>query len=192
MNKQEIFDKIYSNNHQLKNLNYITESYQSEIFASKKSAFPNISLGLDYIVTDKNTDFPNLADNGKDAIIFPKIGFNIPLFNSKYSAKIKQSKFQKMSSENKLIAKINELESLFESVYKDYKDASRKQILYLNQLNLTNNAVQILRSQYETGSAEFEELLEMERKILKYALSLEKSNKEKHISIALIDYLMGK
>jgi len=97
-----------------------------------------------------------------------------------------------MSSENKQIAETNEIESLFESVYKDYKDATRKQILYLNQLNLTNNAVQILQSQYETGSAEFEELLEMERKILKYALSLEKSKKDKNTAIAMINYLMGK
>jgi len=86
VSKQEIIEDIRSNNHQLKNLNYISESYQSEISVSKKSAFPNISFGIDYIVTDKNTGIPNLADNGKDAIIFPKIGFNIPLFDSKYSS----------------------------------------------------------------------------------------------------------
>ena len=191
LSKQEFLTQIHSSNHRLKNIDYITESYQSEISAAKKSAFPNISLGIDYIITDKNTDIPNLAKNGKDAIIFPKIGINIPLFSSKYSAKTKQSEYRKISSDNKKIAKANELESLFESIYKDYKDAQRKQILFKNQLKLTNNAVQILKSQYETGNSDFEELLNMERKILLYSLALEKSRKDKHTSIALINYLMG-
>lgn len=191
LSKQDIYERIRSNNHQIKNIDYITESYQSKISASKKSAFPNISLGIDYIVTDKNTDFPNLAANGKDAIIFPKIGFNIPIFSSKYSSKIKESEYQKISSENKRTAKINDMESFFETVYKDYKDSQRRQKLYLNQLNLTKNAIQILRSKYEIGNADFEELLKMERKVLLYSLSLEKSKKDGHTSIALINYLMG-
>jgi outer membrane protein, heavy metal efflux system len=192
ISKQEIIMHIRSNNHQLKNLNYITESYQNEIYVSKISAFPNITFGIDYIVTDKNTGIPNLADNGKDAIIIPKIGFNIPLFSSKYSSKTKQMEFQKISSDNKQIDKMNEIESVFESVYKDYINANRRQILFKNQLKLTDNAMQILRSQYETGSADFEDLLNIERKILVYSLSLEKSRKDENTAVAMIKYLMGK
>jgi len=192
LSKQDIIAQIHSNNHRLKYINYITESYQNEISVSKKSAFPNISFGVDYIVTDKNTGILNLAYNGKDAIIFPKIGFNIPLFSSKYSANTKQSELRKISSDNNQIAKTNEIKSLFESIYKDYKDANRKQKLFINQLKLTNNAEQILNSQYETGSVDFKELLNMERKILRYSLLLEKSRKNENTAMAMINYLMGK
>jgi len=191
LRKHELIAQIHTNNHRLKYINFITESYRSEISASKKSAFPNISLGIDYIITDKNTDIPNLANNGKDAIIFPKIGINIPLFSSKYSSKTKQSEFQKISSDYKQIAEKNELESLFESIYKDYRDATRNQILFTNQLKLTNNAVQILQSQYESGRADFEELINIERKTLFYSLSLEKARKDKNTAIAMINYLIG-
>jgi hypothetical protein len=49
-----------------------------------------------------------------------------------------------------------------------------------------------LISSYSSDGVEFEEVLRMERKLLKYALELDKARADKNASTAFINYLTGK
>ena len=52
--------------------------------------------------------------------------------------------------------------------------------------------MQILQTEYATSNKEFEEVLRMEKRLLRYALELEKSRADINASAAFIAYLMGK
>jgi outer membrane protein, heavy metal efflux system len=86
----------------------------------------------------------------------------------------------------------NVLDNLLESVWKDYRDAERRIILYERQTGLTENAIEILVIDFAANRAPFEEILRMERKLLAYSLQVEKARTDKLVAISFIKYLMGK
>ena len=71
------------------------------------------------------------------------------------------------------------------------RDASRRIDLYNKQTELANQAMDILYSEYSTSGKDFEEVLRMERRLLKYSLELEKALADKQAAMAFITYLMG-
>ena len=63
---------------------------------------------------------------------------------------------------------------------------------FSDQLDLAYKAIRILETEYTTGNKNFEEILRMERKVLKYHLEKEKSIADKQAAISFLNYLMGK
>jgi len=84
------------------------------------------------------------------------------------------------------------LETTFEVADKDYKDADRRIPLFRLQSDRADKALSILQTEYETSGKNFEEVLRMERQLLKYKLELEKARADKDAAIAYIEFLMGK
>jgi len=185
--KQAVIDSLTLNNHQLKSLDYLRQSFESSEYAAKKLGSPNIIAGIDY--TAINTG--GIATNsGKDALLI-KVGITIPLYRKKYSGMINEAIYQQQAIEEKKADKVNGLETLFEKVYSEYADANRRITLFERQSNFAGRAVNILESEYASNGTNFEEILRMEKSLLKYSLELEKARADKQAAIAFINYLMG-
>ncbi len=185
--KQAIIDSLTVNNHQIKSLDFLKESFINKEQLSKKQGIPNIILGIDYTAIGKSASSINA---GTDALML-KVGFTLPLYRKKYSAMIKEAVFQQQVVENKKLNKINVLETLFEKVYSEYTDANRRIILFKKQNRLAKRAIKLLEHEYANSNKNFEEILRMDKSVLKYALELEKARADKQASIAFINYLMG-
>jgi len=189
---QELSDNISLNNHQIQNFDYLLKSFQSKEKLVRKTGLPTISLGIDYIAIGATDNaMVNLNQSSKDAIVFPKVGITIPLFRKKYSAMVKEAVFMQQATENKKADKINTIKTIFSKTYSEYLDADRRIGLFKKQLQLANKAINILESEYASKGKDFEEILQMEKKVLKYSLEFEKARTDKQTSIAFIDYLMG-
>jgi outer membrane protein TolC len=191
--KQAILDSINANNHQLLSYDFQFQSFISKEHASRKSGLPNFSIGVDYIFIGKSEN-PALetSQSGKDAILFPKIGLTIPLYRKKYNAMVNEAVYlQKMVTDQK-VEKKNVLETLFENTNKNYNDAIRRLDLNKRQSILAYQAMQILQTEYSTQNKNFEEILRMERRLLKYTLELEKARADRNAAVAFMEYLMGK
>ncbi len=191
--KEAVLDSINILNHQLTALEHEYNSFVNRETASRKQGAPKISLGVDYIFIGKS-DNPALdaSLNGKDAVLFPKIGITVPIYRKKYKAMVNEAVYRQQAALNKKEDKINLLETLLEKVLAEYKDAGRRYELYLEQRRLAYQALEILRTQYIAGNNNFEEILRMERRLLKYQLELEKARTDKNAAYAFILYLMGK
>lgn len=187
LSKQAAFDSIRTNNHQLLNLDMQAASLSFKREVAAKMGKPSINIGLEYTIVGKGDN--NLA--GTDAFMFPKIGITIPLYRNKYKAMIQEVIYLELAKENEKINKINVLETLFENAWKEYVDANRRIDLNESQLNLAKKTIQLLETGYSTGNTKFEEILRMERRLLKYNLELEKAKADKQASISFITYLMG-
>jgi len=59
-------------------------------------------------------------------------------------------------------------------------------------MDLSEKALRLLESEYTTANTDLEEILRMERKLLKYRMEFEKALADKQASIAFINYLMSK
>ncbi|NOX85637.1 MAG: TolC family protein [Chlorobi bacterium] len=193
LTREAILDTIRIKNHQLTALDHEYTSYLNKEKASRKLGAPSINIGIDYIFTGKS-DNPNLEASlsGKDAIVFPKIGLTVPLYRKKYKAMVNEAIYQQEAVQDRKADKFNVLETLLEKVITDYKDAGRRLVLYREQTRFAFQAMQILRAQYESENTNFEEILRMENRLLKYALELEKARADQNAADAFIYYLMGR
>ncbi|WP_461630044.1 TolC family protein [Labilibaculum euxinus] len=186
--KEALLDSVRSNNHKLLGIALQQESLKYRKILANKQGKPNFNLGFEYTIVGKGDN--NLA--GKDAFVFPKAGITIPLYRNKYKAMINEVVLLETAKEMDKANTQNMLESIFENSWKDYKDGHRRIALYISQLELANKSLNLLETDYATGNKNFEEILRMERKVLKYKLELEKARADKQAAIAFIYYLMGK
>jgi outer membrane protein TolC len=189
LTKNEILDSLSRNNHQLLSLSLQEEAlvYRKEL--AKKVGKPSFSIGVDYTFVGEGS---SNQFAGTDAFIFPKIGITIPLYRNKYKAMVNEIVYLQEAKNYEKINKENLLETLFENVWRDFQDSERRVILYKSQLNLAEISLKLLETDYTTGNKNFEEMLRMERKLLKYNLELEKAKADKQAAISFINYLMGK
>ncbi|HAF29965.1 MAG TPA: hypothetical protein DCG75_13065 [Bacteroidales bacterium] len=188
LSKQAALDSILTKNHQLLSIDFQKEALRFKKDVAEKSGKPNINIGFDYTFVGKGDN--NMA--GTDAFVFPTIGITIPLYRNKYKAMVQEVVYLEVAKENEKVNKMNVLETLFENAWKDYLDADRRISLFNSQLNLAQKSIKILETDYSTGNKNFEEVLRMERRLLKYNLELEKSRVDKQAAISFINYLMGK
>jgi outer membrane protein TolC len=186
-------DSLRNGNHQVLQMEFMEASYEKQEMVAKKTGKPGIMLGMDYIITGKSLNpMTGPPEPGKDAIIFPMVGISIPLYRQKYSSMVKEAKLMQESAENAREDKINILENTFDKANRDYKDASRRISLYQGQSGKAEKSLNILQTAYETDGSNFEEILLMERQLLKYKLELEKALADKNAAIAFMNYLTGK
>ena len=185
--KQTIIDSLTINNHQLRSLDFLKEGFAFNEHLGKKQGKPNIILGVDYTAIGTSG---TSADAGKDALMV-KVGITIPLYRKKYSAMVNEAIIQQQVIEDKKTDKVNVLESLFERVYSEHSDANRRIVLFNKQSELAKRAIKLLENEYANSGKNFEEILRMDKSVLKYSLELEKARADKQASIAFINYLMG-
>ncbi len=191
LTKEILLDSILSNNHLVKQIEHKIYSLENEVVSSRKEGSPQIILGLDYAVIG-NSENPELGnENGRDAIM-PLIGFSIPLYRNKYKAMTREASIKIEAKQFEKEEKQNELMSLFEKGYRNLNDADRRIQLYRVQLKLADKSLNILLTSYSSDGQNFEELLRMERKVLDYALELDKARADKNAAVAFINYLTGK
>lgn len=188
LTKHAALDSVNQLNHQLLSLDFQQTALQFRKDVASAMGKPSFKIGIDYIMVGKGDN--NLS--GKDALLFPNIGITIPLYRNKYKSMIQEVVYLEAAKENEKIDKTNILETLFENSWKDYMDADRRITLYISQLNLAKKSVKLLETDYATGNKNFEEILRMERKVLKFNLELEKARADKQAAISFINYLMGK
>ena len=187
MSKSEITDSIRVNNHQLQRLREQQGALASRITAAQKAGAPSFTLGLDYTFIGGGED--NLP--GTDAFVFPKLGIQLPLYRNKYKAMVDEVTYRQTAAAEEQADAENDLDSMLERAWTDYQDADRRMELYTRQLQLARQTLNLLETQYSTGSSGFEEVLRMERKSLKYGLELERARADKQTAISFITFLMG-
>jgi outer membrane protein TolC len=190
LSKQAELDSIMANNNALSSFDYQLEGLEYQKKSASKEGLPQFSIGLEYAFIGEGNSTVNNA--GQDAFVFPTVGISIPLYRSKYKAKVQEVVYLQEAKSFEKSDKQNTLTILFESIWKDYQDANRRFSLYREQTELTEKSLSILESNYTTNKIDFVEILRMERKLLKYSLELEKATADKEGAVAFIQYLQGK
>ncbi len=187
--KNSALDSVLVNNNALAAFDYQIKGLQHRQKLASKEGLPQFIIGIDYTFIGEGTS--TAPNAGQDAFMFPKVGIVVPLYRKKYKAKVQEVIYLQEAKSNEKSDKENTLTVLFESVWKDYQDAVRRNVLYQEQEDLAEKSLSILESEYATSNTNFEEILRMERKLLKYALERQKASSDKEAAIAFIHYLQG-
>lgn len=189
--KLNILDEIYAANHKLKSIDYKFDAFLNQEVVAKKEGMPKFTIGLTYNIIGKD-HASSVSNNGKDSYIFPSIGLKIPLYRKKYKALIKEAQFMQDVQKSKKENTKNILSAVFENTFKNFSDSDRRISLNKRQSNIAKKVLDLLITDYSTNSKDFEEVLRIERQLLKYELAYEKAITDKNAAVAFMNYLTGK
>jgi cobalt-zinc-cadmium efflux system outer membrane protein len=159
---------------------------QSELLNQKESS-PMIGFGLDYINVEKRPNM-NFRDNGKD-IVMPMLSISIPLFNNTYKSKTRQNALQQQEIIVEKQKRTNTLETL---LYKAISDRASSRITYNTQaknIQQAKKAEEILIKNYETGTIDFKDVLDIQELQLKFQVNQIESVKTYYVQTTIINYL---
>ena len=146
-----------------------------------------IGFGLDYInVAERpNMDF---SDNGKD-IVMPMVSVSIPIFNKKYKSQTKQNDLQQQEITAQKQERLNSLETLLDKANNERISARISYATQTKNLQQAKDAEDILIKSYETGTIDFNDVLDIQELQLKFQMNLIESVKTYFVQTTIINYL---
>ena len=159
---------------------------QSELLNQKESS-PMIGFGLDYINVEKRPDMI-FSDNGKD-IVMPMVSMSIPIFNNKYKSQTKQNELQQQEIVVQKQERLNSLETLLDKAINDRISARISYTTQTKNLKQAKNAEDILIKSYETGTIDFNDVLDIQELQLKFQMNQIESVKTYYVQTTIINYL---
>ena len=159
---------------------------QSELLNQKES-LPMIGFGLDYVNVDKRPNM-NFSDNGKD-IVMPIVSLSIPSFNKKYKSQTKQNEFKQQEITAQKQERLNKLETVLDKAVNDRISARISNETQLKNLEQANDAEEILIKSYETGTIDFNDVLDIQELQLKFQMNQIESVKTFYVQTTIINYL---
>lgn len=160
---------------------------QSELI-NQKASQPMIGFGLDYINVEKRPDM-EFTDNGKD-IVMPMVSLSIPIFNKKNRSQTKQNELKL----KEITYQKQERENILETALaKAINNRIASRISYNTQiknLKQTKDAEAILIKNYETGTIDFNDLLDIQELQLKFQMNRIEAVKNYYMQSTIVNYLI--
>ena len=163
-----------------------TSIEQSELLNQKESS-PMIGFGLDYINVTERPDL-NFSDNGKD-VIMPMVSVSIPIFNKKYKSISKQNELEQQEILSQKQERLNTLETLLDKAIKERVSARISHNTAIKNIKQAKDAEQILIKSYETGTIDFNDVLDIQELQLKFQISQIESVATYYVQSTIINYL---
>ena len=164
------------------------ESIQNAERINQKNKAPDLGVGLDYVSVEERPAM-EFGDNGKD-IVMPMLSFSIPLFDNRYRSITRQNELKKQA----IIAEKVERENLlYAKLDKALAERNEARIAYgtqLRNLEKANDAEQILIKSYETGTIDFDDILDIQELQLRFRIKQIAAMKQYFINAAMVNYLI--
>ena len=159
---------------------------KSELLNQKESS-PMIGFGLDYINVSERPNV-NFSDNGKD-IVMSMVALSIPIFNKKHKSQTKQNELEQQEIIVQKRERLNSLEILLSKAITERFSARISYTTQTKNLKQAKNAEQILIKSYETGTIDFNDILDVQELQLKFQMNLVEAVKMYYVQTSVINYL---
>lgn len=159
---------------------------QSELLNQKESS-PMLGFGLDYVAVSERPNM-SFSDNGKD-IVMPMVSLSIPIFNKRYKSQTKQNELKQQEITSQKQERLNNLETLFDKALNDRRVSKISHNTQAKNLKQAKDAESILIKNYETGTIDFNDVLDIQELQLKFQLNQIESIKMYYLQTTIINYL---
>jgi len=188
-------DSLLTNNPMLEELDLKIASSEASEEVAYKQGLPKFGVGLDYVMVGERTDLASdmaaPQDNGKNALM-PMVSVSIPIFRSKYKAAVKEAQLMQESFALQKEDFANTLTSNYEMSWFEIQQQQELLELYDQQIQESNQALNLLFTAYGNSGKEFEEVLRMQQQLLKYEKMKATAETQYQIALARLNYLTAK
>ena len=183
----DVSDREVISNPELLQYDAFSESVSFSEQLNQKQAQPALGFGLDYIPVAERPDL-SFADNGKD-IIMPMVSVSIPIFNSTYKSVSKQNQLKQQQLQAQKSAQENTLQTQLEHAKQQLHEAAITYHTQLKNIAQAKDAEEILLKNYETGTIDFNDVLDIQELQLDFQLQQIEAVRTYYQQLALINYI---
>ncbi|MCB0274519.1 MAG: TolC family protein [Calditrichaeota bacterium] len=170
--------------------NFRIEKAQTSLSLARKSSLPDLTLGMDFIDTGEALN-PATAESGKDPVM-ATVSINIPLWFGKNRAAVDLARAQVQAAGAQHRFRENSLATRLEKVLFETREANRRIVLYRdNLIPRTQQALSVVRSAFQAGEAGFVEMVDLQRSLLEFQLTLARETVTLSQKQAELDLLTG-
>ena len=159
---------------------------QSELVNQKESK-PMFGLGLDYVAVSERPNM-NFSDNGKD-IVMPMVSLSIPIFNKKHKSKTRQNELKQQEITAQKQDRLNALQTILDKAINNRISAKISYDTQVKNLKQAKDAESILIKNYETGTINFNDLLDIQELQLKFQMNQIEAVQKYYSTTSIINYL---
>lgn len=159
---------------------------QSEVLNQKEGG-PMIGFVVEYINQD---DSPMITSSYKD-MVMPMLSVSIPIFNKKYKSQTKQNELRKQEIQSQKDERLNMLKSELSKAISQRNQSRIKFNTQKENLKQVKNAEEILINNYETGTINFNDVLDIQELQLRFQMGQIETTKLYYEQSALINYLIN-
>lgn len=147
---------------------------------NKKESAPQLGVGMEYMYF---TEMPDM--------VMPMVSISIPIFNKKYKSISRQNKLKYEALDIQKQAIQNSLTSALQTAIRSRNAARIRLETQDKNLKDAANATEILFKNYETGTIDFREVLDVQELQLQFQLSRIEAIGEYFKQESLINYYLG-
>ncbi|TNE29285.1 MAG: TolC family protein [Bacteroidetes bacterium] len=165
-----------------------SEAYREE--AARKSGYPSIGVGLDYMAISPRSDM-SVPNNGRDAIM-PMVTVSLPIFRSKYNSSIREAEWRQSAYESQSQKEINDLRNEWEEVKFEWLYNLEEVRRLKSNVEKATSTLRLLEAAYETDGADFNGVIEVEEILLRYRLEALSAKVNLLKNKSQLDYLLGR
>ena len=187
-------DPFYDNealalNPELLKYDKLYESVAQSELLNQRESLPMIGFGVDYLPVTERSDV-NFSQIGKD-LLMPMVSVSIPIFNNRYKSISKQNELRQQEIETQREQRLNVLESAFAKAQSQRNQARIAYNTQARNLKQAQDAEEILVKNYETGTIDFNDVLDIQELQLKFQMNQIESIKGYYMQSAIINYLIN-
>jgi cobalt-zinc-cadmium efflux system outer membrane protein len=158
--------------------------------AAIKQGLPQLGLGLDYVIIGERSDV-QIAENGKDALM-PMVSVSLPIFRKKHKAARKEAQLMQESFTLQKEEAENKLRFSYNLIWFKIQEQLELVKLSKGQIKASKQSLNLLYTAYANSGKDFEDVLRMQRQILKYQKMKVTALAEYHIVMAELEYVTAK
>lgn len=167
------YDKLYASVMQSEKVN-------------QRDGKPMLGVGLQYV----NMENSSMITSSFKDMIMPMVSVSIPIFNRKYKSTSLQNKLEQEEINLQKQQRYNVLETELQKAIVNQNSAVISYNTQFKNIVQTENATQILMRSYETGTIDFNDILDIQELQLKFQLSQIKAVRNYYIQGTIINYLI--
>ncbi len=191
ISEKQLFSWLKNKNPALKAKEFEISREQAAVNLAKKSYFPDITLGVEWIDTDEALK-SGTKDSGKDPVI-AMVSVNIPIWHGKYRAEKREAEARYRAAQKEHQNIENNLVSEAKMVLYRIEDSQRKIGLYRDTLiPQTKEALDVSLQSFKAGEATFLDIIDAQRTLLEFQLSMERALADLATRIAQLEMIVGK
>ncbi len=172
---------------ELEKYDRLYESVTKSEILNQMDANPSLGFGLDYIPVAERAGM-NFSDNGKD-ILMPMVSLSIPVFNSKFRSLSAQNELRKEEINAQKANRRNRLETILADAVNNREAEKIKYNTQLKNMQRAKDAEEILIKNYETGTIDFNDVLDIQELQLRFQMNGVEALEKYFMQMAIINYL---
>ena len=185
----ELSGHLSQMNPELKRLDAAIAKAELEIELAEKMGFPDLTVGLDYVVTGRAEN--RVADSGKDPVM-AAASINLPLWRDKFRAGEREAKARQRAAVRQREERENQLLAGLELALFGLREGGRKIELYRDSLiPKAEQALNVAQQAFAAGKGDFLGVIDAQRTLLEFQLARERARVDLVGKVAEIERMIG-